>query len=300
MVADRVVEPFEESMATLHTVFPAFVSSNRLTFRHRFALLEYRARYVWISDSLRLSHEFSSKLDPSSQLQCMAYALRDTALAECCRCITLSAESISEAEANYPTDPCLEVELRLQELAFIYLLQSTVGIGAVGSELTIEQERNADARLKAHTLDLANTFHSGRVTASLSRIIHLCKSYPNSAGQFEAVALAFQSLSTSVGSNHPTVPAHAISQSEFHSCHIPQIYTSSTRKTERAWGNYVLNNLVRCKNKHPYSSVSFKKGCPECGVLVKLREWRATEGEFEQNAAFLKEDAFLRAMNGAK
>jgi hypothetical protein len=280
-------------MKTLNGLFPTIISKYAFVFCLRFDLLVYRARLVWISDSLQLARYLAWLDDSSNEVQRLANILRDNAIAEAFRYVAYSEQSIASAS----TAPCLEVELRLvqhmikqrAEGALVELpedseLRKIVGgiqekTGSDASDVVMrEPNRRERAWNDLHkleiVLDLNSSFTNQHSATSLKTAITLCKAYPSTAGRFLSIATALKEHEVS---RDPTS--------------LPRIYTIATRLVEKAWGSHSLGQLQTCQKGHPYSGGSFPEGCPECGRKIEL-----PDVEFARNARFLHENKFLEQM----
>ena len=273
---DDVVQPFENSMKALHNSFPLVVQEYALIFQLRFDLLEFRARIAWVYDSIRSVRFLSGLIDASNEVQRLAQVLRGSVVAECVR-------SIAYCEQRLPlvNSPRLEVEVRLAQILFKYLLDSAL----MGGKLTIDAEvtspvegRQTTAVTDSQKLgsDITLTFTGQNANSSLNSAIKLCKMYPNTAGRFLNVANELKS--------YRCTPDVTI---------LPRPWTKRSSASEKAWGSHILGQLKMCETGHPYSSGSFPEGCPECGKRVEL-----PEVEYARSAQFLHEDEFLAMMNG--
>ena len=249
-------------MSRLHEIYPGDVANYNLTFKWRFLLLEARAHYSSICDSLRIASALFELKDSSGEIHRLANDILRSESREVALQYVFFCDRIVDSAASLHA-PMLEVEARLLQAAFVKLVESTV---AEDSSTTL-QCRPA----KIPTMPAIPVYAS-----SLSTALALCKGYPGTAGRFHTVVKAMQ--------EHQPDPDMSI---------IPQIYTATTRATERAWGGHVLDRLAVCENMHPFSKGSFPIGCPECGKRVE-----APEVEYEKAKAFLKEDEFLKMMRG--
>ncbi len=128
---DDVVRPFENYMKALHTLFPSLVAEYALLFELRFDLLEFRARIAWVCDSLRSVRFPSGLQDGSNEVHRLAQVLHGNAVAECVRYITYCEQRLPR-----PDSPCMEVEIRLAQIVFKYLLESAL----TGEEPAVDVE----------------------------------------------------------------------------------------------------------------------------------------------------------------
>ena len=114
-----------------------------------------------------------------------------------------------------------------------------------------------------------------RISDLLDKATRLCRQYPQTAGAFLDSVVQFRDY-TNTGD--PTK--------------IPIVTNTKSRRVEKDWGHHAVGHLTTCPALHPYSSETFPRGCPECGVKVELES-----DAYERTRAFLKEDEFLQAMN---
>jgi rubrerythrin len=277
-------------MKKLNSHFPTVIPKYEFVFSLRFDLLVYRARLVWISDSLRLAQYLAGLEDSSNEVQRLADILRGNAIAEAFRYIAYSEQSIASAS----TAPCLEVELRLVQNMIKKLAESGLRelpedselrrtVGSVQKKTCMDvvlrepnrRERgwNAGAR-REKLLVLSSSFTKGPSANSLEAAMTLCKEYPSTAGRFLSIATALKADDVH---RDPT--------------NLARMYTIATRLVEKAWASHQLGQLQTCQNGHAYSGGSFPEGCPECGRKLEL-----PDVEFSRNAKFLQEDKFLQQM----
>lgn len=280
-------------MKKLNSLFPTIVAKYTLVFCLRFDLLVYRARLVWMSDSLQLAQYLAGVEDSSNEVQRLAAILRENVIGEALRYIAYSAQSIASAS----TAPCLEVELRLvqnmiQQLAESGLrelpedaeLRKTVGnvqeetgpedVDGVLRKLNYRERDWSEVLRHERSLVFSSSFTKGHSMNSLKTATTVCKEYPSTAGRFLSIATALKAEEAGGDSKD-----------------LARMYAIATRLVEKAWGSHRLGQLQRCQNGHPYSRGSFPEGCPECGRKVEV-----PDVEFARNGQFLHEDKFLEQM----
>jgi hypothetical protein len=166
---ERIVLPFEQSIATCSQLLPGLVEYN-LLFRARFDILEYRARAAFLRDTLIVVQQLMLLDDPSQGVQRQAESLQEHAVLDCLNCIQYCKQSAARCTAS---SPCVRVELLLQQVQFSYLAQ---------------------------VASLSTVVASEAVPALLDEALVLCRRYPNTAGAFLE---NFKQLRSYTGSDDP-------------------------------------------------------------------------------------------------
>ncbi|MCJ1432453.1 hypothetical protein MMC27_001809 [Xylographa pallens] len=215
---DDIVTPFEHNIARLAD----FVKNTDILdhvaspFGLRYDLVYFQCRLVTLKDALQV-YQYLLKLKPTDQ--------HTSIIAEGLR-IKIQEQSVGEIlslgrKITASKDLHLkrvEVELRIIQLGVHMILKK---------------------------LDVISGLN---VSASLSNIHELIRSFPDTAGKLLRTFISFRTCV-----NNGTIPAR-----------FADLYTKDTKELGPLFKQHKMGTLHYCVHKHPYSSSTFVD-CPECG-----------------------------------
>jgi len=239
-----VVKDFDGSVNRLAIFLGIPLATREIDITHPYRLrldvLLHRARLIVLEENVRMatSLEKGSKVSQHSAIMCELIQ-RTTALEAKERLMELRHVIVECGVKNLSR---LEAEARLVQLCFHIVLRS---VGAVS------------------LLEVDDSFR---------RILNLCQSYPDTAGQLFISCTAIREV---VGGTR----------------YKANMYTEGARHVWWRLPNHRVGNLAHCCNGHPYSSLA-GSGCPECGRKVpKVPKTKTVDPN-----TLLKENDFKAAM----
>lgn len=278
------VDAIERSMKVLHDKNPEEGLDCTHMFRLRFSILEFRSLHVRFDDKFRVIDHLLKVKNQSQEMQRQAIQMLHFIFAECVACTYYCQSAIEDC--NLATNPFMECEARLQQIRLHLLacyardLLQSAGVEVTMPELSVY----SDQLLKSlkHTEEISKHY-----LLTNRGLLITCANYR------ERLVSSTNTLKSS-GKNR----------------RIPSIQLGGGRDIEKVWSRYETGYLVTtCKQKHPYSSVTFPNGCPECGKWSETEEVLRTHAEEKQRLIVksaqdhLQENAFLaklRKMAGPK
>ncbi|KKY26734.1 putative nfx1-type zinc finger-containing protein 1 [Phaeomoniella chlamydospora] len=176
-VRDQVILPFQKSMAKLAPIYPDALPTYNLCFDLRAEVLISRIRSALIEDTLKVAEFIAPLPDPSLELLRMGALLKENALKEC----TNGTKSLCQmfGQAFDLAAPCLEAELRLQNLKTLHFLG-----------LVLDEDISTYLPL----------------STEIEHLVILCKRYPSTAGTFLTAVLEYRTFLSKPKQLRPVPP----------------------------------------------------------------------------------------------
>ena len=235
------MRPFEDNIADLATFLgiPAGPDEIDINFPYllHFDALFYRCRLIVLEEGLRMHVALSNIRDSSQHTSIMAETLKEMAITEAKEHLATIGTAIEACEGKRLKR--LKTELRLVQICFHIVL------------------RDAGTRSKLN------------VSASLTKVQDLCRTFPKSAGLLSDTYVAIKAVVD--GQQR-----------------CGRMYTEASVKVWWTWPKHIAGKLKYCQFGHPYSDETWGD-CPECGEEVQKPQ--AVNPE-----SFLKEKDFVAAM----
>ena len=207
----------------------------------RFKALESRARLTILEERSRMVDALKAFRKPYHHTTMLVEGMQYMTIAEAKQQLAQSQSVIALCETHYFKR--LECEVRLVQLYFHVVLRNA----GIGSDLAVD--------------------------SSFRRIASLCRTFPDTAGQFWD---AYSRLWEVFKETRP----HG------------NLYKASQRSIWWSWPCHKTGYLEHCAHGHPYSSKTWA-GCPECGLEVVVGKALKTLGTNVR----LKETEFVAAIH---